>query len=42
MAAFHTGPTGLSAASHVVEGISVALAHAPIPDQHTVAKTAGD
>ena len=41
MAATRTGPTGLSAASPVVEDISIALAHAPIPRQHTVAKTAG-
>ena len=41
LAATHSGPTGLSAASHVVEDFSVALAHAPIHRQHTVAKTAG-
>ena len=42
MAASHSGPTGLSAASPVVVDISVAPVHAPIPRRRTVAKAAGD
>lgn len=42
MAVTRSGTIGLHARSHVVEEISIAIVHAPILDQHMVAKTAGD
>ena len=41
MAASRSGAAGLSAASHVVEDISVVLVHATTPDQHMVDEAAG-
>lgn len=41
MAVTRSGTIGIHARSHVVEDISIAIVHAPILDQHMVAKTAG-
>ena len=36
------GAAGVCVASHVMEELSVALVHVPIPRQHTEDETAGD